>query len=49
MSNTRKTPEGIHDTIRRLSVLRDAWNEIQRRQEQTQNQERPYEAFAAAS
>ena len=49
LSNTRKTPEGIHDTIRRLSVLRDAWNEIQRRQEQTQNQERPYEAFAAAS
>ncbi len=31
-SNARKTPDGIHDTIRRLTVLRDAWNEMLRRQ-----------------
>jgi len=31
-SNARKTPDGIHDTIRRLGVLRDAWNEMLRRQ-----------------
>jgi flagellar protein FliS len=28
ISNTRKSPEGIHDTIKRLSVLRDAWSEM---------------------
>jgi flagellar secretion chaperone FliS len=32
LSNTRKRPEGIQDTIQRLSVLRDAWNEMLRRQ-----------------
>jgi flagellar protein FliS len=31
-SNTRKSPEGIHDTITRLSVLRDAWSEMLRQQ-----------------
>jgi flagellar protein FliS len=31
-SNARKTPEGIHDTIRRLGILRDAWSEMLRRQ-----------------
>ncbi|MGO8676350.1 MAG: flagellar export chaperone FliS [Limisphaerales bacterium] len=31
-SNARKNPEGIHDTIRRLSLLRDAWNEMLHRQ-----------------
>ena len=28
LSNIRKTPEGIHETIQRLSVLRDAWSEM---------------------
>ena len=32
LSNIRKTPEGIHDTIQRLSVLRDAWSEMLRQQ-----------------
>ena len=32
LSNTRKSPEGIHDTISRLSVLRDAWSEMLRQQ-----------------
>ena len=32
LSNTRKSPEGIHDTIKRLSVLRDAWSEMLRQQ-----------------
>jgi flagellar protein FliS len=30
-SNLRKTPEGIRDTIRRLTVLRDAWQEMLQR------------------
>jgi flagellar protein FliS len=32
LSNTRKLPEGIHDTVERLSVLRDAWSEMLRQQ-----------------
>ena len=32
ISNTRKSPEGIHDTVKRLSVLRDAWNDMLRQQ-----------------
>lgn len=32
LSNNQKSPEGIHDTIGRLSVLRDAWSEMLRRQ-----------------
>lgn len=31
-SNIRKNPDGIHDTISRLSVLRDAWSEMLRQQ-----------------
>jgi flagellar protein FliS len=27
-SNLRKSPEGIRDTIRRLTILRDAWQEM---------------------
>lgn len=27
-SNLRKCPEGIRDTVRRLTILRDAWNEM---------------------
>lgn len=27
-SNLRKSPDGIHDTISRLTILRDAWNEM---------------------
>jgi len=27
-SNMRKTPEGIRDTIRRLTTLREAWQEM---------------------
>jgi flagellar secretion chaperone FliS len=32
LSNTRKSPEGIQDSIERLSVLRDAWSEMLRQQ-----------------
>jgi flagellar protein FliS len=32
LSNTHKSPDGIHDAIRRLSVLRDAWSEMLRQQ-----------------
>jgi flagellar biosynthetic protein FliS len=34
-SNTRKSPEGIHDTIERLLVLRDAWSQMLRQQSGT--------------
>ena len=30
-SNQRKTPEGIEEVIRRISVLRDAWSEMMSR------------------
>jgi len=30
-SNLRKTPEGIDDTLRRLTILRDAWQEMLQR------------------
>ena len=29
MSNARKTPEGIRDTLTRLTTLRDSWNRVQ--------------------
>ena len=32
-SNMQKTPEGIHDTINRLSVLRDAWSQMLQQQQ----------------
>jgi flagellar protein FliS len=32
LSNRRKSPEGIRDTIKLLSVLRDAWSEMLRQQ-----------------
>jgi flagellar protein FliS len=32
LSNARKSPDGIHDTVKRLSVLRDAWSEMLRQQ-----------------
>jgi flagellar protein FliS len=31
-SNLRKSPEGVRDTIKRLSVLRDAWSEMLQQQ-----------------
>lgn len=35
-SNVRKTPEGIRDTIRRLTIIRDAWQQmLQRRASET--------------
>jgi flagellar secretion chaperone FliS len=48
LSNTRKTPAGIKDTIHRLTVLRDAWNEMLRRQEAERPAPEPYEALAVA-
>lgn len=47
-SNARKTPDGIHDTIQRLTVLRDAWREMLRRQHGNAAAE-PLEVFAAVS
>jgi flagellar secretion chaperone FliS len=48
-SNLRKTPEGINDTIQRLTVLRDAWSEMLRRQEAEAPAQLPFEALAATS
>jgi flagellar protein FliS len=47
-SNASKTPEGIHDTIRRLGVLRDAWSEMLRRQKEAAQSE-PLHSLAAVS
>lgn len=37
-SNLRKTPDGIHDTVRRLTILREAWQEMLRRSAVSPNQ-----------
>lgn len=38
-SNLRKTPDGIRETIRRLTVLRDAWCEMLRQSSQPASRE----------
>ena len=48
LSNTRKTPEGIRDTIHRLAVLREAWNQALCRTDDTAPAGR-FEPFAAVS
>jgi flagellar protein FliS len=47
-SNASKTPDGIHDTIRRLGILREAWSEMLRRQKSADPPE-SFQAFAAVS
>jgi flagellar protein FliS len=47
-SNASKSPDGIQDTIRRLSALRDAWNEMLRRQKSAALPESS-QTFAAVS
>jgi len=47
-SNARKAPEGIHDTLRLLNALRDAWSQMLRRQENASVAE-SYQALAAVS
>ena len=49
ISNTRKSPEGIKDTLQRLSILRDAWGEMLRRQGSTPAVPEPFAALAANS
>ena len=46
ISNTRKSPEGIHDTITRLSVLRDAWSEMLRQQSSAPAAPENFSSFA---
>jgi flagellar secretion chaperone FliS len=48
-SNIHKTPGGIHDTIRRLTTLRDAWSEMLRRQGATKATSAPYSELCACS
>jgi flagellar secretion chaperone FliS len=48
LSNTRKTPEGIHDNISRLTVLRDAWSQMLRQQGSGPGSPEPFSALAAA-
>jgi flagellar protein FliS len=47
-SNARKTPDGIQDTLERLTALRDAWREMLRRQGAGAAAE-PAEVLAAVS
>ena len=49
VSNTRKTPEGIHDTIERLSVLRNAWSEMLRQQSAAPTPPQHLNSFALIS
>jgi len=48
-SNNRKTPEGIHDTIARLSVLRDARSEMLRQQSAAPTAPEHFSSFALNS
>ena len=48
-SNIRKSPEGIHDTVKRLSVLRDAWSEMLRQQSGYSAGSEPFGALAVCS
>jgi flagellar secretion chaperone FliS len=49
LSNTRKSPEGIHDTIKRLSVLRDAWSQMLQKQSYGADVPAAFDSFAVAS
>jgi flagellar protein FliS len=49
VSNTRKSPEGIHDAIKRLSVLRDAWSEMLHQQNATPAAPEHFSSFAFTS
>jgi hypothetical protein len=49
LSNNRKTPEGIHDTIARLSVLRDARSEMLRQQSTAPTAPEHFSSFALNS
>ena len=46
-SNRSKTPAGIHDTIKRLTILREAWSEMMQRQ--TTSESEPFGEFSMAS
>ena len=48
-SNVRKTPEGIHDAIHRLSTLRDAWRTMLVQRGGAQREPAPYAALSATS
>jgi flagellar secretion chaperone FliS len=49
LSNTRKSREGIHDAIERLSVLRDAWSEMLRQQGALPSAPEHFSSFALNS
>jgi flagellar protein FliS len=48
-SNMQKTPDGIHDTINRLSVLRDAWSQMLRQQAAASPVNQPFCGLEAVS
>lgn len=48
-SNRQKKPDGIHDTIRRLSVLRDAWRQMLEDSTRFVNQDEPHVGLCAAA
>jgi flagellin-specific chaperone FliS len=47
LSNLHKAPEGIRDTLARLTTLRDAWSEMLRRNQS--GQRAAQQIFAAPS
>ncbi len=49
LSNVHKTPAGIQDTIRRLSILRDAWSEMLHQQAAPAAVPGPFAALSACS
>jgi flagellar protein FliS len=48
-SNASKLPEGIHDTLQRLSTLRDAWRTMLMQRGSAQREPAPYAPLAAVS
>lgn len=49
LSNGHKTPEGIRDAVKRLSILRDAWREMLDQQGLAPRASEPYAALAVTS
>lgn len=45
-SNFNKTPEGVDDVLRRLSILRDAWSQMLRRRGERPDASLPVPALA---
>jgi flagellar secretion chaperone FliS len=49
LSNMRKTPEGIHDAVRRLTILREAWSGMLLQQGAGTAAQMPFAALSVSS